>query len=617
MRSKLLHSLLSAGTALTMLVTMVWALPFTVWADPAESSDMAEAAAASDVYIGWNDVKQEIDGFGVSQAGWSDAIYDLPEPVRSEVMDRLFDQVTGIGVSIFRGAVFPAFNPAPGQYDFQARPDQVWVMQQAQARGVHKLIASTWSPPAWMKSNNSTTNGGYLKKENYGDFAVLLSTFIKEYEQQFGLDLYGISIANEPNSMTFLPWDSAEWNSTQIQVFLKDYLKQEMINHGVQDTKVIVGEPSWWSEDLMKDALNDPASADRIDIVAGHNYPVPVIGVELPTAPFTTAQAKGKRVWMTEVSKVDSYDPGMTSGLKFARQIHDFMTKAQVNAWMYWTGAIPGSNDEGLINVYKDTNTYQLTKRYYTFGNYSKYIKPGYVRIGATANPKPGVHVSAYKDPATGSFTIVAVNDSDATAELNVVPNGFTAGRLTPYVTNNSLSLAQGHNVPLINGKFQAIVAPKSVVTFVGQNGSAPDPEEQVLTDDLDDWSNTFSHTDGLTLDSSNPSYFDGDRSRVKRTSGTTESFIYELPNITSFIASLYQFSVWDGIAFYTSTDNQSWTPVVHVSTPGVYKGSKWYRKVYTPQTELPAGTNYLKVELSGSDSWEKQVSEMVIHYAP
>lgn len=42
-------------------------------------------------------------------------------------------------MAIFRGAIFPAFNPAPGQYDFNARPDQVWVMQQAKARGVHKL----------------------------------------------------------------------------------------------------------------------------------------------------------------------------------------------------------------------------------------------------------------------------------------------------------------------------------------------------------------------------------------------------------------------------------------------------------------------------------------------
>lgn len=597
----MLKKFLKSSLIVSMLLMSVISVPFT-------------AGAASSVTINWNDVKQDIDGFGVSQAAWSDAVYDLQEPVRSHIMDLLFNQEDGIGASIFRGAIFPDFNPSPGVYDFNARPDQVWVMQQAQARGVDKIVASAWSPPAWMKTNNQTTHGGYLKQENYGDFAALMSKFAKEYKDQFGIDMYAMSIANEPNSMTFLTWDSSEWNSTNFQVFIRDHLKQAMLAEGVQDTKVIAGESSWWSEDLIKDSLNDPAAAERLDIVAGHNYPIPIINTEMPTTPFSTAVSKGKKVWMTEVSSVDTYDPGINSGLKFAKQMHNFMTKANVNAWLYWTGAIPGNNDEGLINVYKDTNTYQVTKRYYTFGNYSKFIRPGYVRIGATESPKSGIYTSAYKDPVTGKFTIVAINDTDSTAELNLAPNGFTAGYITPYTTNSSLSLTQGANIPLVNGSYYTAVPPKSVVTYVGQNGSQP-AETLTLTDNLNDWSLTHAHTSGLAMDSSNTGYFDGDSSRVKRTEGTTQSFVYQLPNISNFTATLYQFSVWDGVAFYASPDNQNWTQIAHVSTPGVYTGSKWYRKQYTPQAAFPAGTQYLKVELSGSDSWEKQVSKMVIEY--
>jgi glucuronoarabinoxylan endo-1,4-beta-xylanase len=595
-------SKLMAAAMSTLLLTAM-AFPFTTH------------AAAADVSINWNDVKQEIDGIGVSQAGWSGAIYDLQEPARSEILDLLFTQDKGIGLSILRGAIFAEYNPAPGQFDFTVRPDQVWVMQQAKARGVDKLVASTWSPPAWMKTNNSTTHGGYLKKGNYGDYALLMSKFIKEYKQQFDLDLYAVSIANEPNSMTFLSWDSCEWNSTNFQVFLKDYLKQAMINEGVSSTKVIAGESSWWSEDLIKDSLNDPASAERLDIVGGHNYPVPVLNLELPTTPFSTAVSKGKKVWMTEVSKVDSYDPGMNSGLKFAKQTHDFMTKAGVNAWLYWTGAIPGDNDEGLINVDKATSIYKMTKRFYTLGNFSKFIKPGYVRIGATENPKNNVYFSAYKDPATDQFTIVAINSGDATAEVNMVPNGFTAGTLTPYTTNEQMNLVEGPAVGVTNGKFQTIIPANSVVTFIGQEGSQPAPQEQTLIDDLDDWSKSFSHTSGLVMDSSNSGYFNGDNSRVKRLDGTTESFVYNLPNITSFRADMYQFSVWDGIAFYVSPDGVNWTKLAHASTPGVYTGSKWYQKTYYSTELPPPGTQYLKVELSGNDSWEKQVSRMTIKY--
>ena len=421
------------------------------------------------VTVRWNDVKQEIDGFGVSQADWSGAIYELSEPVRSKIMDLLFDQEKGIGASVFRGEIFADFNPAPGEYDFNERFDQVWVMQQAEKRGVDKIIATNWSPPAWMKTNNSTTHGGYLKLEYYGDYARLLSGFIKEYRQQFGIDLYAISMCNEPNSMKFLSWDSCQWNSTNIQVFLRDYLKQEMTAQGVEDTKVIAAEPSWWSEKLTKDALNDPDACERIDIVAAHNYPVPIVNRELRTKPFQLAVDKGKRVWMTEVSQVDSYDTGMTSGLKFAKQIHHFMTKADVNAWLYWTGAIPGDNDEGLINIYKDTDTYQLTKRYYAFGNYSKFVRPGCVRIGTEDRPMKDVYLSAYRNPETGEFTVIAVNDHDSTAELNIVPEGFDSASLTPYITNDSLNMEQGHDIVSESGTFKVLLSSRSVVTFVGE----------------------------------------------------------------------------------------------------------------------------------------------------
>ncbi|MGK9250954.1 glycoside hydrolase family 30 protein [Paenibacillus humicus] len=570
----------------------------------------AEAAAGAS--INWTDVKQSIDGIGASQAGWSNAVYDLPEPQRSQVMDLLFRQDSGIGLSILRGAVFSDYSAAPGQYSFGLHPDQAWVMQQAKARGVDKIVASAWSPPAYMKTNGQTTNGGYLKQENYGDFAALLSQFVKQYKALYNIDMYGVSVANEPNSMTFLSWDSSQWNSTNFQVFLKDHLKQAMVAAGVQNTKVIVGESSWWSEDLVKDSLNDPLSAERLDIVAGHNYPVPVVNAELPSDPFATAQSKGKKVWMTEVSKVDGYDPGMGSGLKFAKQLHTFMTKTGVNAWLYWTGAIPGDNDEGLINVDLAAGTYKLTKRYYTIGNYSKFIRPGYVRIGMPDSPQSGLYTSAYKDPATGKFVIVAVNDSDATAELNLTPAGFSAGSITPFTTNDSLSLAKGQAIPLSGGQYQTRIPAKSVVTFTGQNGS-PAPAVTTVTDELNDWSKTFAHTAGLAFDSTNAIYYNGDASRVKRTAGTTESLVYRLPGMTGFNASLYQFSIWDGVAFYFSSDGVSWTPVVHVSTPGVYTGSKWYGKQYSAQSLLPAGTQYLKVELSGADSWEKQISRIVL----
>jgi O-glycosyl hydrolase len=80
-----------------------------------------------------------------------------------------------------------------------------------------------------------------------------------------------------------------------------------------------------------------------------------------------------------------------------------------------------------------------------------------------------GVYISAYKNRDTGEFTIVAVNDRDSAAALNILPDGFASGHLTPYITNDSLNMKQGHDLVSVDGKFQTALPPKSVVTFVGE----------------------------------------------------------------------------------------------------------------------------------------------------
>lgn len=571
--------------------------------------------AASDISVNWNDEKQVIDGFGVSQAGWSSAIYNMQEPARSEIMDLLFTQ-NGIGLSILRGEIFPDYSPAAGVYDFATpRQDQVWVMQQAKARGIDKLVATTWSPPAWMKKNNQTTNGGYLKDDCYDDYALYMAKFVKEYKRLFDIDFYAVSMSNEPNSMTFLSWNSCEWNSTGIKNFLGNYLKPTFQSEGITNTKVIAAEPSWWDEAMMKDALNDANANSRLDIVGAHSYPVPVINVPKAIVPFSTAISKGKKVWMTEVSKTNSYDPSMTSGLTWAKNIYDFMTKANVNAWLYWTGAISSQCDEGLICTNLQNSTYNTTKRLYTMGQYSKFVKPGYIRIGSTANPVSGVYTSSYKDPLTGKFSVVVINDNSYTCDINIVPSGFTAGKVTPYTTNDSLDIAQGNDIPLVNGKFNALIPPKSVTTYIGVNGSSPMPAIQSVQDNLNDWTATYSHTSGLKFDGSNSSYFENDTSRVTRINSTTDEIVYNINSLKNFTAYFYQYKTWDGIAFYVSPDNINWTSLDHVSTDGVSTGGSWTKKIYVPLKKIPDGTNYLKVQISGTGTWEKQLAKIELKY--
>lgn len=570
--------------------------------------------ASSVVNISLNHTHQEIDGFGVSQAAWSDAIYNLEEPARSQVMDLLFSE-EGIDLDILRGEIFPEFSPALGEYDFTQRQDQAWVMQEAKARGVDKLIATTWSPPAWMKSNNQTTYGGYLKKEYYDEYANLMAQFIKAYKDLYNLDLYAVSMSNEPNSMTFLSWNSCEWKGSQIKEFLADYLKPKFEAEGLEQVKVIAAEPSWWSEDMMTPALNDPTASSRIDIVGAHNYTIPILNIKQPQTPFKVAQSKGKKVWMTEVSSPGTYDPSIASGINLAKEMHTFMTKVNANAYLYWTGAIPGNNDEGLINVDLSTSTYDLTKRYYAFGNFSKFIKPSYERIEATENPISDVYTSAYTDPNQSKVFIVAINDSNETKEFTMNPTDFYTDALTPYITNSTYNLEELDPVTTSRGLFEIVLPPQSITTYVGTLQDKPVPTVETFHDSLDNWDYVYEHTTGAAIDVSSPNKFSNDGARVKRLTENTEYIVYQLEGIESFEATLYHNAQWDGIAFYSSSDGENWVRVPHVSTPGKLVSLGWYHKTYSSVPVLTKDNNYLKIELSGPGAWNKQIGDVTIKY--
>ena len=51
-----------------------------------------------------------------------------------------------------------------------------------------------------------------------------------------------------------------------------------------------------------------------------------------------------------------------------------------------------------------------ITKRLYTLGNFSKFVRPGFVRVGTSGGPG-GVYVSAYKDPVANTVATLAISN--------------------------------------------------------------------------------------------------------------------------------------------------------------------------------------------------------------
>ena len=390
----------------------------------------------SAVTINWSDVHQVIDGFGASSAVTGDGITDSQA-------DLFWSTTNGVGLSLLRVQL-----QSDGTY-----PD-VATMQKAQDRGV-RIWGTPWSPPGSMKSNGTTTNGGSLLTSDYQAYADYLSKYVLTLKNSYGFDLYAMSVQNEPNWVA--NWDSCIWNGQQFHDFLGNNLLPTFAKNGIK-TKIMMPEETGWFFDRATATLSDPNTAAGVSIIAAHNYD----GAQ--ASPYPLGQSLGKQLWETEVSTTDAYDGSINNGLFWGQKISDWMTIANANAWHYWVLLNPGGGDNG--GLMGPSN--QPTKRLYVMGNFSKFVRPGYYRIGTSASPVSGVSISAYKDPVTGKFAIVALNHTGSAVKLTFALNGFVANAVTPWVTSASLDLAQQPDIPVGGSAFAATVPATSVTTFVG-----------------------------------------------------------------------------------------------------------------------------------------------------
>ncbi len=422
--------------------------------------------------IDYNNNHQEIDFLGASQATWSSELFNQPEPIYTQVLDLLFTE-QGINASVLRCDIAPEYFPESGVYDFNAHFEQTEIMAQAKARGDVKFIATVWSPPAWMKTNNNLVHG-HLDPVYYAEYAECLVRYVLWFEEQFDLAIDAISIANEPESTAAVGWISCAWSADELHDFHLNYLKPQWEAYELTGkVKIIVGEPFGWTEEGQRKTLNDSALTDYIDVVAAHNYPIPLTGGgKFPQLPLPIATELGKKMWMTEVSTVGGNDTSMTSGLFYAKEMHTFFTTVNASAYLYWLGACPSRDDEGLLYVVKQedgTTVCETTKRFYCFGNYSKFVRPDDVRVSALPASSEDIYISAFKNKSGSSLAVVVVNDSELETTIELDVNNSVVSSLTPYLTDESYDLeAQPMvNIDEISGTFTLTLPPRSVSTYV------------------------------------------------------------------------------------------------------------------------------------------------------
>jgi glucuronoarabinoxylan endo-1,4-beta-xylanase len=303
-------------------------------------------------------------------------------------------------------------------------------------------------------------NGGALLDSSRQAWANTLAGFVASMKAA-GVSLIGLSAQNEPDA-NVTTYEACPYTPAALSTFIGTYLGPAFTAANVTGVKLIGPETQNWCASgfpAYESALAGNAAAwSALSIIATHEY-----GCS-PSA-FPAIQAAGKEFWETEIydQQHTTADLTMASGLVVAKLMHEALTISSVNAWHYWWLRNDDNGNGGLIS------SSGASKRLWVMGNFSRFVRPGFQRVGTSGKLPTGVTLSAYRNPSDGTLAIVAINANTSTATLPVFVSGAVPCSLTPWVTSPSDDLVAKTPISVSGSRFTATLAAQSVTTFVGK----------------------------------------------------------------------------------------------------------------------------------------------------
>jgi glucuronoarabinoxylan endo-1,4-beta-xylanase len=429
---------------------------------------------AQSATVTWTTEYQTMEGFGAGET------FDYATSLTNAQLDAFFSPTSGMGFSWVR----------TGNAQDGSIPDLV-TLQGAVARGA-KIIMTLQSPTVAIKASGTWNHGALGPDGNTcfssnpslasnmttwaNDIVGILNTYNSN-----GVPIAALSVENEPNIEANY-YGACEFTAAGIDSFVSTYLGPALAASSFHPRLLMPETSGWMNPDYATTCLNDSACAKYVDTVASHNYSGPK-GVDgtnngyccATATAYPLAATKSKKLWMTETNGglilsngsncsggTWCDDPSMADALVWAHQIHDYLTISNVSFWQYWEMLYPNN-----LGYWSDTA--QVAQRFYAVGNWSKFVRPGWVRIGATASPAPGIYITAFKETSSGKFAIIAINKNSSPANVDFSLSGFpSVTTVTPALTSANVNLVDQVEANLPDGAFSYALPASSVVTFHG-----------------------------------------------------------------------------------------------------------------------------------------------------
>jgi glucuronoarabinoxylan endo-1,4-beta-xylanase len=331
------------------------------------------------------------------------------------------------------------------------------VQKAAAARGgtPPKILMSSWTPPAYLKSNGMTrppfnsgsggTAGTLIQSGGayaYADFADWWVRSLQAYAAQ-GVAPDYISIQNEPDFFT-PSWETCLWGSSEGATLegiatagygqAVDAVYNAIAASSLATRPIIVGPETTGFRDNVVQKYLSGLDLAQLGGIAHHLYgttednPNPDWFNGSMSSVGKSAAAAGLPTFMTE------YSPNAPTMFDTAWLMNNALTVEHVSAYIYWELIWSPTPPTGLVTIASPSpsSSYTINDTYYALKHFARWTDPGWVRVDATSS-LPSVRTSAFVSPDGGSLTLVLLNTSAKDHTVAVNPGAFSFGTLTIY----------------------------------------------------------------------------------------------------------------------------------------------------------------------------------------
>ncbi|WP_055094680.1 RICIN domain-containing protein [Flavobacterium aquidurense] len=379
---------------------------------------------SSTVTVNAGTTYQTMDGFGYTLTeGSCEVISGMAATQQNQLLNDLYNPVTGLNASVVRISIAASdlssssysYNETSGDVNMNNfslnGPDLTYlipIIKKIQIINPNiKILATPWSAPRWMKTNNSWV-GGSLQTQYYAAYARYFVKYFAAMQAQ-GISIWGITPQNEPENPNNEP--SMLMNSTEQKNFINTQLGPQMAAAGYGNIKIIAFDHNCDNTAYPIDVLNN---SSYVDGAAFHLYLGNI------SAMSTVRNATNKNVYFTE----QYTGSGGSFGGDFGWHMQNVVI-GSTNNWaktvLEWNAAnnsglgprTPGGCNTclGAITVNNSTS-YTKNVAYYIIGQISKFVKPGALRINSSST-NGTILSSAFKNP-DGSIALVIYNSGSS-----------------------------------------------------------------------------------------------------------------------------------------------------------------------------------------------------------